>query len=348
MPNQHHPHAHRAPQHGDNRYRQYAPCPQLAAYVLCYWSMGTHAQPDTALEIVGQTPQKNDGMTRNISGRVAKDDEYGPQHLPRVRVVPDGCLDAVFDPQGVIAPLGMRSSGPGVMLSGIMQQGTVIGFTGPGTVFGIRFRPAGAGVFLNLHLQETAGLRLDIADVLPELAARLEDTLLVAPQGMQAVVCHMEQALLQRLPNIRPSSDSSATFANSATFASSAKFNNFGISDLPRAAVSLMAQTGGTLDIATAASHLGISTRQLERSFAHHVGLSPKQFCRILRLHKALGLLRANPAVVCWSHVAAECGFADQSHLVREMQSLFGLTPSALQREHEHVAFIQYAMPDLR
>ncbi|WP_174406919.1 helix-turn-helix domain-containing protein [Desulfovibrio subterraneus] len=336
----------------DRRYRQYAPCPQLAPYVLCYWSMRTDA---------------------DISDST------------RVRVVPDGCVDVVFDPGGVLTPVFNQeadpagppsevpchqgdatdyfaltipkvpsrhtdqtgqtyqvgqhdqtghdrppvraprpASSPAVFLTGIMRQSMIIGYTAPGTSFGIRFRPAGAGVFLRLPVHETTELRLSLHDVLPDLAARLEDALLLSPANMSPIVTHLEQALLHRLTAIKEADP------------------------LAHAAVSLFAADRGTRDIAATAAHLGTSTRQLERSFAHHVGLSPKQFCRILRLHKVLHLLRNNPASVRWSSVAAECGFADQSHLVREMQSLFGLTPSALQREHEHVAFIQYTMPDLR
>lgn len=345
----------------DTRYRQYAPCPALAPYVLCYWSMRTDAA---------------------ISA------------CTKVRVVPDGCVDVVFDPDGVLAPVvhpeaapaappserlcdqrnatdhfalttpevphwqigrtnpigqidqtnpisqisqtgqtghdgptshGPRAaSSPAVFLTGIMRQSMLIGYTGPGTSFGIRFRPAGAGVFLRLPVHETTELRLSLHDVLPDLAARLEDALLLSPANMGPIVTHLEQALLHRLTAIKEADP------------------------LTHAAVSLFAADRGTRDIAATAAHLGTSTRQLERSFASHVGLSPKQFCRILRLHKVLHLLRNTPATVRWSSIAAECGFADQSHLVREMQSLFGLTPSALQREHELVAFIQYTMPDLR
>ncbi|UZP66912.1 helix-turn-helix domain-containing protein [Desulfovibrio mangrovi] len=275
----------------DQRYRQYAPCRQLAPYVLCYWSM------------------RADADSRDAT---------------RVRVVPDGCLDAVFDPHGILAPVGMQPSAPGVFLTGIMQRSAVIGFAAPGAVFGIRFRPAGTGAFLDIHVQETTGLRLNICDVMPDLSARLEDTLLAAPHGMQAVIRHMEQALLHRLAGVKSSPP------------------------LAHAAVAAFAQSHGSLGVGSVAMRLGVSPRHLERCFARHVGLSPKQFCRIMRLHHALHMLRSAPDTPRWCHLAAETGFADQAHLIREMRTLFGATPTELQNEHNDVAFIQYDMPDLR
>jgi AraC-like DNA-binding protein len=65
------------------------------------------------------------------------------------------------------------------------------------------------------------------------------------------------------------------------------------------------------------------------------VGLGPKTAARVLRFHHAARLLApasiygtATTAPPTISDVAAGCGYADQSHLVREFRALAGCTPT--------------------
>lgn len=70
------------------------------------------------------------------------------------------------------------------------------------------------------------------------------------------------------------------------------------------------------------AAELGLGERQLHRRSRHLFGYGPKTLARILRLRRALALAYAGmPAV----EVAARAGYADQSHLSREVRSLAGV-----------------------
>lgn len=80
----------------------------------------------------------------------------------------------------------------------------------------------------------------------------------------------------------------------------------------------------------------GLSARQLERKFLRHVGLPPKTFARVVRFRHALAAASA-PRPPAWAGIAAELGYADQPHLVREFKSFAGLTPT----EYRGVAFVQ-------
>ncbi|MBL6276389.1 helix-turn-helix transcriptional regulator [Micromonospora fiedleri] len=75
------------------------------------------------------------------------------------------------------------------------------------------------------------------------------------------------------------------------------------------------------------AAGLGISRRGLELGFRRHIGMSPKTVARVARLQYAVHRL-GRPGVGLSQ--AVECGYADQSHLTREMRALAGLTPAAL------------------
>lgn len=59
--------------------------------------------------------------------------------------------------------------------------------------------------------------------------------------------------------------------------------------------------------------------KQFKRIFSEYVGINPQDFFRIVRFQRALSLLSTNPAIN-FTHLAYECGFYDQSHLIREFK----------------------------
>ncbi|MEW6706249.1 MAG: helix-turn-helix domain-containing protein [Pseudomonadota bacterium] len=67
--------------------------------------------------------------------------------------------------------------------------------------------------------------------------------------------------------------------------------------------------------------------RRLQQLFHAHVGLSPRAYGRLARLHACLRALREQPDPA-WPELALQAGFYDQSHLVNEFRSLCGLTPT--------------------
>jgi transcriptional regulator GlxA family with amidase domain len=77
---------------------------------------------------------------------------------------------------------------------------------------------------------------------------------------------------------------------------------------------------------------MGLSTRQLERRFAAHWGMSPKQFQVIARLNGALGqavAMEPGPGGQ-GAALAVDQGYYDQSHLARDVRRLAGQPLQAL------------------
>jgi AraC-like DNA-binding protein len=68
-------------------------------------------------------------------------------------------------------------------------------------------------------------------------------------------------------------------------------------------------------------------TRQhLRRRFLDLVGITPKMFARVIRFqHVVVRASRADD--VSWSALAADFGYADQSHLIADFRELAGTTP---------------------
>lgn len=78
------------------------------------------------------------------------------------------------------------------------------------------------------------------------------------------------------------------------------------------------------------ADRLGVSSRQLHRRAVDDFGYGVRTLQRILRFQRALGMLERGLPL---ADVAALGGFADQSHLTREVRALAGVTPGQLASE---------------
>jgi len=67
--------------------------------------------------------------------------------------------------------------------------------------------------------------------------------------------------------------------------------------------------------------------RGLQRLFAEYVGIGPKWVIRRYRLREITERLAAG-GPVDWAGLAAELGYADQAHLVRDFRAMVGETPT--------------------
>jgi AraC-like DNA-binding protein len=72
----------------------------------------------------------------------------------------------------------------------------------------------------------------------------------------------------------------------------------------------------------------GLGARTLQRLFLRHAGVPPTWVLRRYRLMDAAEAVRAGQAVE-WAALAADLGYADQAHLIREFRAATGQTPAA-------------------
>ncbi len=76
------------------------------------------------------------------------------------------------------------------------------------------------------------------------------------------------------------------------------------------------------------ADRLGVSHEHLDRAFARIVGLGPRRLAKILRMRALLASIDVF-GTVAWTERAAELGWFDQAHLIRDFRRQTGLSPSA-------------------
>jgi AraC-like DNA-binding protein len=86
--------------------------------------------------------------------------------------------------------------------------------------------------------------------------------------------------------------------------------------------------THGRIPIERLAAEVGWSRRHLATVTNREFGLAPKALARVLRFGRAYAM-RERAATQGWAAVAAECGYYDQAHLIRDFHAFAGTTPSA-------------------
>ena len=84
---------------------------------------------------------------------------------------------------------------------------------------------------------------------------------------------------------------------------------------------------GPSRPIAEIASEVGLSHSQLDRDFTRIVGLSPRVLARLLRVRRLLQGIDVTGRVG-WTELAADLGWFDQAHLIRDFKRHTGVTPS--------------------
>jgi AraC-like DNA-binding protein len=116
------------------------------------------------------------------------------------------------------------------------------------------------------------------------------------------------------------------------------------------AAINRLQSERGQVRIAPLAGACGMGSRSFQIRFLEQVGLSAKEFARVVRLQSTIRQLDEGAGSL--ADVAADSGFADQAHATRELRKLTGLTParllSALRFERESEATVRLAAAFVR
>jgi transcriptional regulator GlxA family with amidase domain len=92
----------------------------------------------------------------------------------------------------------------------------------------------------------------------------------------------------------------------------------------------LLTASRGRIRIGELAERVYLSRRRLSTLFVAELGITPKEAARTMRFTHAVSRIgdgvRGGALDLAW--VAAECGFADQSHLDREFRAFAGTSPT--------------------
>jgi AraC-like DNA-binding protein len=185
----------------------------------------------------------------------------------------------------------------GLRAIGTMTSEQRFDFAAGSRTLGVRFRPGMAGAFLRIAPVELTDAAVPLADLwggaARELEARLSEA--VSP----------EELLLGQLRA------------------------PWGEPNAVERAIAAITAANGNVDLEYIARHANLSPRQFRRRCLEESGLTPKHLCRVLRFRHARRIA-ASALRPQWSGIAADAGYFDQAHLIRDFREFTGRTPMSV------------------
>lgn len=224
-------------------------------------------------------------------------------------IVPDGCVEMIFNLGDPFVNDGGRQ--PFDLLAGQMTGPVTALPTGAVDLIGVRFWPGRAGAAFRTPMWQ------------------LQDQLI----GASGVIAGSER-LADDLRNMRH--DLRLDYLT-ATLAARFGAANPSPANAVDHALAIIDARRGNVAIDKLAKHVGWTRRHLERRFKDEVGLGAKQMARIARVHAVLEVLQQQP-LLSGADIAAQCGYSDQPHMIRECKALTGLTPARLMTSQRSLA----------
>jgi AraC-like DNA-binding protein len=97
-------------------------------------------------------------------------------------------------------------------------------------------------------------------------------------------------------------------------------------------AINLIMKTSGNVSIKEIRERLSVAERTLERQFVKEIGVTPKQFAKIIQFSTSMKQL-TEADYVNLTDISYDSGFADQSHFIRSFKRYTGKTPKEFQQQ---------------
>lgn len=212
-----------------------------------------------------------------------------------IRVVPDGCIDLVFEYDGE----NMTSFAAGSVLT--WQERL---WEGGKEYFGVRFMPGFHPAGLTVALKDLIDHKLPLDDILLEKESRL----------LQRV--SEQQDFYQRI----------RIFLEEYTKLEKKREKPFGKMELLMTVKSMVYDSDGLIRVSEMAEKTGYSERYINRVFIEQMGVSPKTFCKIIQFQRSLEFLNYG-APDKMTEAAVYLGFYDQAQFIKNFRTYAGITP---------------------
>ncbi len=231
---------------------------------------------------------------------------FEPDHSIE-RVVPTGHVFVLFELDGFTRhtfdsdSLKPNADFRKAWVSGVHDEYLSISAHQDSEMFVIQFKPYGAYPFLKVSMDELANRVVAGSELLDGELLALRDALLEAP-----------------------TSDEKFTLADDWLT------GRFSDQHVPTAgvvdAVAAIAEQP-TAKLTEVLDAFDGPNKQLIDLFRRYIGITPKVYQRVLRFNDVFARIREN-GTIDWAEVANQCGYADQSHFIREFRRFSGFNPA--------------------
>lgn len=237
------------------------------------------------------------------------------------RIIPDGTIEMAFILGDDIKRYTSENDfilQPRSMVLGQIIDPFYIEPTGYVNTFAIRFYPYGFANLVSAPIKTLANKETPIAQLFDEKTAQqLEQDIIQASNTTQRIEI-IENFLLKKL-------NEPAT-----------------IDHIVQSTIDSLLSTKGNSSISTILKDDPSKRRQLERKFAKQIGMSPKQFGKVIRLQSALKML-LNDEGESLTNIAYQNEYYDQAHFNKDFKEFTGINPGEfLENEQMTLSSIFY------
>lgn len=217
------------------------------------------------------------------------------------RIIPVGCIHLTFHREKQLYSLTEKQLQPKAFICGQSDFYSDIVSTGCLNMLVVVFQPHAPKVFFEMPVNKFYGMNISVDDLDDLALSDLQKQIMDTPDDTQCVRL-IESFLFKRLFSI-PEYNLRRVHATIQK-----------IDLCPHPTITGLAQTAC------------LSNKQFNRIFTEYIGTTPKEYIRIIRLQRALHVLETQPDIN-FSQLACECGYYDQSHLIKEFKAFSGYTP---------------------
>jgi AraC-like DNA-binding protein len=232
--------------------------------------------------------------------------DYRGRHH-RETILPSGTFELVFNLRDDELRIYSRPDRfrrfAGALISGPYGGPFMTDTAEEASILGVHFRPGGAVALLGRMAGELTNAHIDLEAIWGTAAGELRDQLCTLSEP-RARFRLLEEALIARLAD--------SPRRHSAV----------------RGGLDLLVRSHGRTRIRDVAKAMDLSQRRFITLFTTEVGLTPKLFARVQRFQRVTTLAR-QASGPDWAALAVECGYFDQSHLIRDFLAFSHMSPAA-------------------
>jgi AraC-like DNA-binding protein len=218
--------------------------------------------------------------------------------------IPDGSIDILFD---------LDSTRPYGYLAGTVLTGTPIVSLYDHRYFGVRFMPGFIPSFIAPFINDLIGNRIALSDIHLDEGSAIH----LSPATLAEVLAELEN--FQARADLFLSLYRDLLYAGRASASSNAAF-------LAAAVENIIISSHGMVKVSELEEKTGYGARYIDRVMKDCTGLTPKEFCRIVRFQTAINQLDHHPASDL-TDLAISCGYYDQAQFNHDFKALAGTTP---------------------
>lgn len=217
--------------------------------------------------------------------------EFAPGHGATARILPHPSVNLTLEQSGLI-------------VTGIAAGVFTRRLSGVDGAFGVKFRPGAFRPFLDMPVRELSGVGM-------------------SAHGLLAGSTQLEA-------NLRAAGSFSGQADVVADYVAARGLRGDDTVELVARVVRALVHDPEIRRVGDACSRFDISERALQRLFAEYVGVSPRWVLRRGRLHAAADRvieLAAGGRPGGWADLAADLGYVDQAHFIRDFRDVVGVPP---------------------